>query len=307
MSPPDGQDLMDKIYKNLARVVAILPFSIAILANVDAESGEIPLCGVPPIVHFNANSFSNPTRISNKWLPLVPGTRLILEGQTTLGGPLAHLVVSTVTDLTKVINNVRTIVLLDEDISEGQLVERELAFFAQDNAGNVWNLGEYPEEFEKRKFIGAPNTWIAGLAGAEAGIHMLAKPRLGATTRYLQGWAPDIDFLDCAKVIKKGLKICVPFTCYKDVLVTDEVSPLDPGGGSQRKFHAPGVGIVHVGAVGDPEGETLALVNIVQLSTEELAEVRAKACALDQRAYRVSEVYRDTPPAKYRERPCSDG
>jgi hypothetical protein len=59
--------------------------------------------------------------------------------------------------------------------------------------------------------------------------------------------------------------------------------------------------------VGDPEGETLALVNIVQLSTEELAEVRAKACALDQRAYRVSEVYRDTPPAKYRERPCSDG
>jgi hypothetical protein len=301
-SPLDGQDLMDKLYKNLARIIAIVFFSTAILTNGGAESGEIPVCGVPPDVDFNANSFSNPTRISNKWLPFVPGTRLILEGQANRGGgALTHRVVSTVTDLTKVINGVRTVVFLDKDISEGQLVERELAFFAQDDAGNVWNLGEYPEEFENWKFIGAPDTWIAGLAGAEAGIHMLAKPRLGGP-RYPQGWAPDIDFLDCAKVIRKGLEICVPFTCYEDVLVTDEVSPLDPGGGHQRKFHAPRVGIVQVTAVGDPEGETLALVNIVRLSTEELEEVREEACALDRRAYRVTEVYRDTPPAN----PCSD-
>jgi hypothetical protein len=168
-----------------------LPLTLAALlltlTSVGAPAmAEIPLCSVPPVVHFNPNSFSNPTRISNKGLPLVPGTQLILEGRATRGGEtLTHHVVSTVTDLTKVINGVRTVVFLDKDISEGQLVERELAFFAQDNAENVWNLGEYPEEFEKRKFIGAPNTWIAGLAGAEAGIHMLAKPRLGATTRYL--------------------------------------------------------------------------------------------------------------------------
>jgi hypothetical protein len=189
---------------------------------------------------------------------------------------------------------------LDEDFSEGQLVEIELAFFAQDNAGNVWNLREYPEEFEKRKFVGVPNTSISGKAGAEAGVHMLANPRLGSSTYYLQGWAPDIIF-DCAKVIEMGRDSCVPFTCYEDVLVTDEVSPLE-GGGHQLKFHAPGVGIVQVGAVGDPEGETLELVNFARLSTEELAEARKKARALDLRAYSQARgVYRDTPRAQ----PCS--
>src|SRR3990170_3720292 len=71
--------------------------------------------------------------------------------------------------------------------SAGQLVETELAFFAQDDDGNVWNLGEYPEEYENGEFVGAPSTWIAGLAGAEAGVHMLAEPRQG-TGYYLQGW-----------------------------------------------------------------------------------------------------------------------
>ncbi len=52
--------------------------------------------------------------------------------------------VTTVTDLTKVINGVRAVVILEKDINEGVLQEAELRFEAQDNAGNIWNLGEYP-------------------------------------------------------------------------------------------------------------------------------------------------------------------
>jgi hypothetical protein len=118
---------------------------------------------------------------------------------------------------------------------------------------------------------------------------MLAEPRL-SVPRYLQGRALDIDFFDCAKVIEKGLEITFPFGSYKDVLLTDEISPLEPDSGSQRKFHAPGVGIIQVGAVGDPQGETLALVKIVYLTTAELAEVRKEALKLDQRAYQFSDV-----------------
>ena len=80
--------------------------------------------------------------------------------------------------------------------------------------------------------------------------------------------------------------------------MTDETSPLDPASGHQRKYHAPGVGIIQVGAVGDPEAETLALVKLVHLKPNALAEVRAKALRMDKRAYRVSQVYRDTPPAE---------
>ena len=67
---------------------------------------------------------------------------LVLEGQASRGGGGApHRVTFIVTDLTKVINGVRTVVVWDRDVSNGQLVESELAFFAQDNVGRVWNLG----------------------------------------------------------------------------------------------------------------------------------------------------------------------
>ena len=190
----------------------------------------------------------------------------------------------------------RTVVLWDRDFNAGQLVEAELAFHAQDNDGNVWNLGEYPEEYENGEFLGAPNTWIAGLAGAEAGIIVQANPRLG--DKYLQGFAPDVDFLDCARVFKTGETTCVPLDCYANVLVIAERSPLEPGSGHQLKYYAPGVGNVQVGAVGDPEGETLVLVEVVHLGTPALAEARREALKLEKRAYRVSDVYRLTPPAR---------
>jgi hypothetical protein len=204
----------------------------------------------------------------------------------------------TVTDLVKVIDGVPSLVMWDVDENEGEIVEAELAFFAQDDAGNVWNLGEYPEEYEDGFFLGAPNTWIAGLADAEAGIHMLDPPERGAT--YLQGFAPEIDFLDCAKVERTGARKCgIPAAggaCYRNVVVTHERSPLDPGNAIQTKSHAPRVGIVEVGAINDPEGETLVLREIRRLNQQSMAAARAAALVLDQRAYRVSEVYCETEP-----------
>jgi len=55
-----------------------------------------------------------------------------------------HRVVFTVTNLTKVIDGVRNLVLWDRDYSANRLVEAALAFFAQDNDGHVWHWGQYP-------------------------------------------------------------------------------------------------------------------------------------------------------------------
>jgi hypothetical protein len=245
-------------------------------------------------VAFHPDNFDS-TRIDNEFLPLTPGTQLVLEGRANRGGgPLPHTVTFTVTNLIKVIDGVRTRVMWDVDENEGEVVEAELAFFAQDDDGNVWNLGEYPEEYEDGFFLGAPNTWIAGLADAEAGIHMLDRPDVG--NAYLQGFAPEIDFLDCATVFDDGLTSCVPLRCFDDILLTHERSPLDPEGGLQTKAHAPGVGIVEVGALDDPEGETLVLVERARLDRESMEAVRQEALKLEQRAYRVSEVYRETAP-----------
>jgi hypothetical protein len=242
-------------------------------------------------------TFSNPTLIDNKYFPLTPGMQLILDGEADRGsGVLDHRVIFTVTDVTKVIDGVRTVVVWDRDYNAGELSEQELAFWAQDDDGNVWNFGEYPEEYEDGEFVGAPSTWIHGLADADAGIHMPRHPQVNA--RYLQGWAPDANFLDCQRILMMEQRTCVPYNCYVNVVITEEWAPLEIGSGFQLKYYAPGMGIVQVGAIDDPEAEVLQLVNVVQLTPETLAEARGVALWLDSRAYDVVEMYRQTQPAE---------
>ncbi|HZA27939.1 MAG TPA: hypothetical protein VE915_09945 [Actinomycetota bacterium] len=251
------------------------------------------------ITHFNRNNFSNPLDIDNKWSPLVPGTQLIMEGVANRTGELLeHQVIFTVTGVTKVIDGVKTRVLWDRDINQGTLVEAELAFKAQDNAGNVWNLGEYPEEYENGEFLGAPSTWISGLGQAEGGLLMEGRPKVD-TTYYMQGSVPPIDFLDCARAVKLAQRKCTPLQCYYPVQVTHERAPLEPAEGIHRKYYAAGVGNVLVNAIdNDPEGETLVLSQVVHLSPEALAQANREALNMDRRAYRVNKHYRRTQPAR---------
>jgi hypothetical protein len=278
---------------------AVLPLLVAGAAAAAAGPASAqsvtPPC--PRAVDFAQAEFPPSPVIDNTWLPLTPGTRLTLEGRANRGGgPLPHTVSFTTTDITKVINGVNTLVVWDVDINEGELAETELAFFAQDTNGNVWNLGEYPEEYDGGDFVGAPNTWISGIGDAEGGIHMLAQPQVGQ--QWLQGWVPSIEFLDCARVYTIRHQVCVPFNCYSPYLRTHERSPLDPAGGIQTKDHAKGVGIVQVGAVNDPEGETLVLTDRAQLGPQAMMDARVAAMELDERGYFTSAVYAQTPRAQ---------
>jgi hypothetical protein len=136
---------------------------------------------------FNQTNFDHSTVVRNEWLPLSPGTQLTLEGSAKEDGkPVRHTTVTTVTNLTKTVNRVRNIVVWERDYTDGELVEAELAFFAQDKDGNVWHFGQYPEVYEGGTFVKAP-AWLAGLQGAKAGIPMRARPRTG-TSSYAEGW-----------------------------------------------------------------------------------------------------------------------
>jgi hypothetical protein len=249
---------------------------------------------------YDRTKFSDPTTIDNKWFPLRAGTQFVFEGRSNRGqGRLPHRVIFTVTDLTKVIDGVRTRVMWDRDINAGKLLEAELAFFAQDDAGHVWAFGEYPEEYEDDgSFAGAPSTWIVGRAGAKAGLHMRADPRPN-TPSYHHGLAPAIGFADVAKVVKIGQRMCGALGCYKNVLVTDETNPEEPADGHQLKFYAPGVGNFRAApGVGGKEREVLELVAVRRLGAKAMAVVRREALKLDKRAYKVAKVYRGTPPAQ---------
>jgi hypothetical protein len=246
-----------------------------------------------------ANRFADPLHVSNQMFPLVVGTQFVYQGSIVEGGESKpHSVVFTVTDLSKMVDHVRTVVALDQDFLEGKLQEQELAFFAQDDQGNVWNFGEYPEEYENGKFTGAPSTWIRGTDGAYGGIHMLHLPRAGA--QYREGLVPAIQFDDVSRVTSTRQATCVRAGCYQQVLVVDETSPNAPDSGHQIKYYAPGTGLVRVGARGGDSQEFLTLTAVRHLSAAALAGTRADALAMDQRAYRVTKVYRVTGPATRR-------
>jgi hypothetical protein len=207
-------------------------------------------------------------------------------------------VVTTVTDLTKEINGVNSMVVWERDYNEGELVEAELAFFAQDDYGNVWHMGEYPEEYEEGEFEKAPG-WLAGFKGASAGIAMRAEPRL-KTPSYAQGYAPSpINWIDRGRVYKVDKNICVPIDCYDEVLVIEEFEKNKPGA-FQLKYYAPGVGDIRVGWRGpeEEEKEGLELVKDVRLSPQGVANARAKALKMEKHAYQIKDYYRKTQPAK---------
>jgi hypothetical protein len=249
---------------------------------------------------FDRNKFSDPVTVSNQWLPLPPGMESVLDGAVTdKDGSTPHRIVVTVSDVTKVIDGVRTLVVLERDFSDGQLEEEELAFVAQDSDGTVWNVGEYPEEYVDGKFAGAPSTWIPGNEEAREGISMQAVPEEG-TPSYLQGYAPKIQFEDRGQVFKANQETCVRTGCYQNVLVVDEYNPAEqPQDGHQFKYHAPGVGVVRVTGEGGEEQENLELVEHRQLSPEETAKIRDRVLELDKRAYKVAKSsYGNTPPAE---------
>lgn len=280
------------------RVVSAVVVALCILLTA-ACGGQQPAS--QEFESFDSGNFANPTHVDNAWFPLEPGTQFVYEGFTNddNGNRISRRLVVIITDLTKVIGGVRSMVSWDRDYNADKLVEAELAFYAQDNSGTVWRMGEHPEEYEEGKFITAP-TWIHGIENATAGIEMLAEPKLEAPD-YSQGWAPAVDFTDRGQVSQVGQKVCVAAACYEDVLVIDETSTSEPDA-HQLKFYAPDVGNIKVNWKGaDQTQETLELVEVTQLSPEDLAAARAEALKEEMHAYEVSETYRKTSPAEYPE------
>lgn len=262
---------------------------------LEVEPTEDPEFALPDI---DTASFDNPTKIDNIYFPMTPGTHYVYEGFTEVGGrQIPHSIVFTVTDLTKEILGIRTVVAYILDYSEDQLVEAEVAFYAQDNDGNVWFMGEHPEVYEYGKMVEAP-TWIPGFKGAKAGIVMKANPQLGFPS-YGQGWGPAVNWTDRGRVVGLDKQTCVPVDCYEDVLVTEEFSQSEPDA-FQVKYYAPGVGNVKVGWRGeDASHEELELIKFVQLDTDALAAIRDAALVLEAHAYEISkEVYELTAPSE---------
>lgn len=263
---------------------------------------ELPTTTGSPSEDFDPADFDGSSAsVDNPLFPLVPGTRHVYEGSANGDNErIDRRVVFSVTDLVKTVAGVQAVVIQELDYDAGELVEAELAFFAQAKDGTVWHLGQYPEEYEDGKLIGTP-AWISGVEGAVAGISMWADP-LRASGSYSQGWGPAVSWTDRAQIGGVEDEVCVPAGCYEDVLVIEEFNVDEPEAW-QLKYYARNVGNVKVGWRGDGEvdQETLELVEERMLDAAEVEALRAEALALETSAYEQSpEVYGTTEPARPR-------
>jgi hypothetical protein len=241
---------------------------------------------------FNPKSFGEPTGDANAWLPLVPGFQSARDGTLFRGSrELHHRRRITVTDVQKVVNGVRTVLVLDQDIDAGQVAEQAVDYYAQDKTGNVWYLGSYTETYEGGQFVNATDAWLAGVNGATAGVAMMADPKEGMPS-YVQAKIPGREILT-AEVAKVGERKCVPFRCFSDALAVLET-------GNEFKYYAEGVG--HIATEPNYSGgeqEKEALVNVIRLTSKGLAEASAEAIKLDRHARTVAgEIFGRSAPAR---------
>jgi hypothetical protein len=241
---------------------------------------------------FDPSNFGNPATGANKFLPLEPGTQWTREGFVNVGSRrLPHRVVTTVTDVSKEIDGVRAVVVLDQDFNGGQIAEQALDYMAEDKQGNVWSLGSYTESYEGGEFVYATDAWLAGVNDATPGILMLADPQVG-TPEYSEGTVPGGE-VSSSQVAETGQSQCVPFKCYKNVLVIEE-------GGAEYKYYAPGVGQIKTEPIsGDGKQEVEDLINLIRLSPRGLAEISAETLKLDKNApVQAPDVFADAAAAK---------
>jgi len=175
--------------------------------------------------------------IDNPYLPLIPGSRWVYEGESE--GRQERIEV-TVTDRTREVMGVTCVVVRDEVRVDGELAELTFDWYAQDSDGNVWYFGEATAEYENGKVKTTEGSWEAGIDGAQPGILMPASPDIGKTYRqeYYAGHAEDM-----GKVVQLGESVTVPFGSFQDVLVTEDWTPLDPKL-LEHKYYAEGVGVV---------------------------------------------------------------
>jgi hypothetical protein len=219
---------------------------------------------------------------SNKWLPLKPGTQWVRQGGTDVGHRrVPHRVVSTVTDVYREVHGVRAVTVLDQDFDAGEIAQESLDYFAEDRRGTVWYVGSYTENYEGGRFVSVPDAWLAGVKGGRAGIVMLADPRTG-TPPYSVAQPPGEDS-DVAQVVKTGQSRCVPFRCFKEVLVIREGKSSAPD--NEFKYYAAGVGqIDNVPRSASQHHDVEKLINLTQLTPRGLDEMSAEALKLGRHA-----------------------
>jgi hypothetical protein len=185
--------------------------------------------------------------ITNPYYPLAVGATWRWKGQFR-NQPYDQEDV--VLNYTRKIDGVVTRPEVDRDLVKGKIIAGSIDYYAQDDQGNVWYLGEATEHYVDGKLTDHADSWIAGKGGALPGIFMPAHPTQGKRS-YQQEYAPNVA-ADVEHIVNISRSVCEPVRCYAHVVQANETTVLSPGV-LAAKYYAPGVGLIGEDTLaGDP-------------------------------------------------------
>src|SRR6185503_6164509 len=205
---------------------------------------------------FSPANFSDPLTIDNPYLPLVPGTTFVYRSDTADG---CEVTTVTVTNNKKKIAAGVTARPVHDVVRVGPtctgpltIIEDTFDWYAQDNAGNVWYLGEDTKECDANGCVQGHGSWEAGAdvfnegTLGVAGIIMLASPRKGDgyQQEFYKDHAEDIAAVQATDAdVTLSRPDALQPRLFHHCVVTKERSTLESGSVAQ-KYYCPNIGLV---------------------------------------------------------------
>jgi hypothetical protein len=198
-------------------------------------------------------TFSNPTQVNNPLFPVSVQESVLLLG--TVDGKAFRTEVTLLVEH-RIIEwagqRIEALVSQYDAFLDGQIEEIAYDFYAQDDAGNVWYLGEEVFNFADGQITDTHGTWLAG-RDAPGAMIMPAQPRLGDV--YRPENAPPLVFEEVT-VTAVDQTFDGPLGPVPGGIVVHEVH-MD--GTSEDKQFAPGYGEFFTGSGADFEALALAV------------------------------------------------
>ena len=216
-----------------AAVLAVAGSAVAAILTTSAATTSVSA----PTGNPDPGQFKHPQ--DNPFFPLTSGLVTRLRGTDDD---------ERFSETVKVTNRTRTIIGVEATVfrdvvrrPDGSIAEATDDWYAADNDGNVWYLGEDTATYDENGNLESrEGSWEAGVHGAEAGIIMPADPQPGDADRmeFDKGNAEDQ-----AWVVQRLPFVDTLGGRYDDIVRTFEWSRLEPKVISM-KFYARGLGIV---------------------------------------------------------------
>lgn len=208
-------------------------FGIGLAAGVMAGCASMDRAGD----QAELPKFSHPREITNPYLPLASLKQDILANERQRVERTAR------PDVGKIFHvggqTVEALTVEDREFgADGRLTEATLDYFAQDDAGNVYYLGEDVNEYKNGRISGHGGAWLLGKDTQTPGLIMPAHPKVG--DRFKSEDAPPITW-EKDEVVLTSETATVPAGTFHNCVKVKEHSS---DGDTEYKVYAPGIGCV---------------------------------------------------------------